>query len=229
MDYIIEMAHDERQERGRSRRRDDGTKKRVTFKSTPTIIGRKQHSFSKPQSMPIYILGESLRSQDHAMTTGPENTKMAMRLKEHDCAFIKRSDSNWTYSILAYRISSILGKNDCDLHGDDEVFDDVAHQDVDANEDVMLFVLDKMGRTKAIRASSYGKYIRCVTEMPANHDEKYGKKDVDSRNVSNGNQGIVDSHSAFQNCASTRRTFAARGAWVNFCLSTYCFRRVDYC
>ncbi|KAL7460068.1 hypothetical protein ACHAXS_000535 [Conticribra weissflogii] len=69
----------------------------------------------------------------------------------------------------------------------------------------MLFVLDKMGRTKAIRSSSYGKYIRCVTEMP---DKNIEVKEAEP----NGKSSFVDSPSAFQELASPCRTFAARGA-----------------
>ncbi len=210
MDYIIEMAHDEKQNRGRgrSRFRDDGTTKRVAFKSRPSIIGRNHQSCSQSEGMPVYHLGEVLRSQDHAMASGPKNTEMAKMLEEHDCAFIKRSDSGWTYSILAYRISPTFGEHDCDLHCDGDVLDDDFNkQNVDTNEEVMLFVLDKMGRTKAIRSSSYGKYIRCVTEMP---DKNIEVKEAEP----NGISSFVDSPSAFQELASPRRTFAARGAWV---------------
>lgn len=82
-----------------------------------------------------YKLGDPSRSAAHMLTA--ETFAMASNLEAFDFAFVKRTNGQWTYSILAHR-------SGC------------------ADEECMIFVLDRKGSTKSIKRDLWASLIRCV-------------------------------------------------------------------
>ena len=99
-----------------------------------------------------YLLGETVRSCSHMMTSSDHCSSVAS-LQKHDFAFVKRSDGSFSYAILAWRSFAMQ-------HGgaaDDEV-----------EEECMTFVVDDYGSTKKIRQSNWAEFVclvRPIREM----------------------------------------------------------------
>lgn len=111
---------------------------RVCKKYNPKEYKEKPRCYS-PVS---YTIGDMAQSSSHMMIeTCPQAALIHVcQLKTHDFAFVKRSDGSWTYAILAG-------------HG----------KDID-NEEVMLFVINEKGCTKAIKKRDWSKLIRRVAK-----------------------------------------------------------------
>jgi hypothetical protein len=69
------------------------------------------------------------------------------RLKQHDFAFIKRTDGLWTYAILAHR------------YVDDE------------GEECMMFVMHQIGSTKTITKRKWVSFVRLVADKRVTGEE----------------------------------------------------------
>lgn len=103
---------------------------------------------------PKYNLGDYLISSRDSFEESYENLVSVNNLEELDFAFVKRSDSRWSYAMLTRRFlqtRAVLDNDDC--KGRIEL------------EEVMLFVVDKSGSTKTVRSNSYGKHIRCKDQF----------------------------------------------------------------
>jgi hypothetical protein len=102
-----------------------------------------------------YTLGETVRSFSHMVVESSlEKASEAVNvLKNHDFAFIRRSDGSWTYSILAYRSFEPLkaGEAAPPLTSSDEL------------EECMMFVMSNAGQTKMIKKRQWGEFVRPVS------------------------------------------------------------------
>lgn len=90
-----------------------------------------------------YTLGDVVRSRSDMVSECDEETslKSVSSLHVHDFAFIKRSDGDWTYAVLALRsFETVRG----DL------------------KECMTFVVDDYGATKTIDKFQWSNYIRLV-------------------------------------------------------------------
>ena len=92
-----------------------------------------------------YSLGKSARSHAHMIIESDCDAafESASSLNNHDFAFVKRSDGEWTYAILAYRS-----------------FEKVKNED--GQEECMTFVMSYSGSTKMIKKRHWGEFIRLV-------------------------------------------------------------------
>ncbi len=108
-----------------------------------------------------YVVGEAPRSSSH-MIIEPcfkKTTEKASQLKNHDYAWIKRSDGSWTYGILACKsyVNSSLG----------------------VKEECLVFALCAKGSTKVIKKHQWAKFIRFVATENNNVQTKLGATDDD--------------------------------------------------
>jgi len=87
-----------------------------------------------------YSIGDKLRSPYHM---GARSSDIDS-LRQHDFAFVKRSDGSYTYAILVYRSSK-------PIRGTDDV------------EEIMVFALSNDGTIKSIRKRYWNKCIRLVS------------------------------------------------------------------
>jgi len=91
-----------------------------------------------------YTLGDTLRSyEDTLHNESQRNSRAIRRLKQYDFAFVKRSDMNWSYAILADRLERKV------------------HASVGKTEEMMIFVIARNGQTKSIFKRHWEKYILC--------------------------------------------------------------------
>mmetsp|Transcript_9783 Transcript_9783/g.20301 ORF Transcript_9783/g.20301 Transcript_9783/m.20301 type:complete len:310 (-) Transcript_9783:100-1029(-) len=93
-----------------------------------------------------YVLGAAARStSDMVFEADKANAfKAISSMKEHDFAFIRRSDGQWTYSILAYRSFETIRNN---------------------TEECMTFVTSDFGATKMVKKSQWVTSIRLVSKL----------------------------------------------------------------
>jgi hypothetical protein len=96
-----------------------------------------------------YFLGDAVRCSSHMIIQDDpkEAFGQVSRLKQHDFAFIKRTDGLWTYAILAHR------------YGDDE------------GEECMMFVMHQIGSTKTITKKKWVSFVRLVADKMVMGDE----------------------------------------------------------
>mmetsp|Transcript_13125 Transcript_13125/g.26987 ORF Transcript_13125/g.26987 Transcript_13125/m.26987 type:complete len:302 (+) Transcript_13125:115-1020(+) len=96
-----------------------------------------------------YTLGDVVRSPSDMVSNCDEETSLqsVSSLFMHDFAFIKRSDGDWTYAVLALRsFETVKG----DL------------------KECMTFVVNSFGAMKTIDDSQWGNYIRLVSTKTKN-------------------------------------------------------------
>lgn len=114
----------------------------------------------------IYCVGYRLRSQQHAMETGNENLKSIKEMSNYQFAFIKRSDSTWTYAFLSRRLFQPRGVSNYNkqrLLEESEVVEEEAMEfvvEVYKSSRLEANAVDKI-ITKVIPESKYGSFIRC--------------------------------------------------------------------
>jgi hypothetical protein len=98
-----------------------------------------------------YFLGDVIKSASHMITEStPERAIRAVEsLQMHDFAWVKRSNGNFTYAILAYRASNpTLQEGTTSKHHNDE--------------DFMYFVVNDTGATKMFPKSRWHDSIRLI-------------------------------------------------------------------
>mmetsp|Transcript_9569 Transcript_9569/g.19040 ORF Transcript_9569/g.19040 Transcript_9569/m.19040 type:complete len:462 (-) Transcript_9569:126-1511(-) len=104
-----------------------------------------------------YLLGDKLRSNDDIIHDEARNMVMISNLQVNDHAFIKRSDSSWTYALLTkrfhgsepYREREKGSQNDFDSRGEEA--------------ETMTFSLDPLCHSKkTIERKKWAKCIRCA-------------------------------------------------------------------
>lgn len=119
---------------------DDGTL--MTQESTFHSQSQQKHRGLRKD----YSLGKRACSSSHMIIESDHDVafQSASSLKNHDFAFVKRSDGQWTYAILAYR-SFELVKNE------------------EVVEECMMFVMSDAGSTKLIKKRQWGDYVRLVS------------------------------------------------------------------
>ena len=95
-----------------------------------------------------YKLGQPAQSLYHMIADYNRETsvELASSLKKHDFAFVKRSDTTWTYAIVASR-SFVQDKVDSGESPNEE-------------EECMTFVMNDIGAIKVIRKRHWGELIR---------------------------------------------------------------------
>ncbi|KAL7466621.1 hypothetical protein ACHAXS_006919 [Conticribra weissflogii] len=119
----------------------------VNSSSRPILTKNKNERFGQKNKPLDYVLGEPARSPNDMIicSTAAESMESISNLKLHDFAFIRRSNGQWTYAIVANRDDNFAGKA-----GDDDV------------NEVMLFVIDEKGTTKRYWKRHWKSHIRRV-------------------------------------------------------------------
>eukprot|EP00584_Thalassiosira_punctigera_P013402 CAMPEP_0172570432 /NCGR_PEP_ID=MMETSP1067-20121228/127546_1 /TAXON_ID=265564 ORGANISM="Thalassiosira punctigera, Strain Tpunct2005C2" /NCGR_SAMPLE_ID=MMETSP1067 /ASSEMBLY_ACC=CAM_ASM_000444 /LENGTH=274 /DNA_ID=CAMNT_0013362523 /DNA_START=93 /DNA_END=917 /DNA_ORIENTATION=- len=105
-----------------------------------------------------YALGETIRSPSHMIpeATAHQAINAAASLKEHDFAFIKRSDGVYCYSILAYRSMELIKGS---------------------TEECMTFAMsDVRSTTKMIRRKHWSEFVRLVRPLSREQRKLYFKQ-----------------------------------------------------
>jgi len=99
-----------------------------------------------------YSLGETVRCPSHMIIEADDVAarNAALTLKNYEFAFVKRSDRQWTYAILAYRSF-------------ENVYKGKPHKPKDM-QDCMTFVVNCHGALKTIEEKRWGQYIRLVSD-----------------------------------------------------------------
>ncbi len=99
-----------------------------------------------------YSLGESVRCPSHMIIEADDVAahNAALSLKSYEFAFVKRSDGQWTYAILAYRSFENVHRGK-------------PHRPKDM-QDCMTFVVNSQGALKTIEEKRWGQYIRLVSD-----------------------------------------------------------------
>jgi hypothetical protein len=122
-----------------SRRRTDGD---YDIPSRPTEI--QVYSGARND----YSLGDKARCTSHMIIRDDpqEAFHQVSRLKQHDFAFVKRTDGLWTYAILAHRY-------------------------IDEGEECMLFVMHQRGSTKTITKKKWASLVRLVADKTVMEEE----------------------------------------------------------
>mmetsp|Transcript_23506 Transcript_23506/g.42460 ORF Transcript_23506/g.42460 Transcript_23506/m.42460 type:complete len:410 (+) Transcript_23506:104-1333(+) len=94
-----------------------------------------------------YSIGETLRSSSHMIEDSSEQTFQAVSsLKNHDFAFIKRSNGSYSFAILAYRSME-------PIKGDK----------TKSSKECMVFVISDNGATKMVREKDWSETVRLVS------------------------------------------------------------------
>ncbi len=103
-----------------------------------------------------YSLGDKLRSNDDIIHDEVRNMDMISKLQVDDYAFIKRSDSSWTYALLKKRFPVFepnLERNN------GHRYSDFGREE---ETEILTFSLDPMGQSKkTIERKKWAKCIRC--------------------------------------------------------------------
>lgn len=134
------------------RRNQENSSDEENIQISSTLSNEQSNTSVPPEAAPArreklgcrrgYKLGETLRSPSHATTAG---TDTAGSMSDNDFAFVKRCDGSFSYAILAFR---------------SEEYDPVDR----SLEESMTFVLSNSGRTKTIKKSQWGKWVRLVSK-----------------------------------------------------------------
>ena len=95
-----------------------------------------------------YTLGETVRSASHMIA----QSTSTQAIRVNDFAFVKRSDSSFTYAILAYRCTGSL--RNC------------ATNEI-TTEECMVFVVDSQGSTKKVPSKQSGSVRLVATDSEA--------------------------------------------------------------
>jgi hypothetical protein len=139
----IEIARDEKAAAFHrlplSRRRSDGDHNRSQQSRIQGYSGARSD----------YSLGDKVKCSSHMIIQDDpqEAFSQVSRLKQHDFAFIKRTDGLWTYAILAHR------------YVDDE------------GEECMMFVMHQIGSTKTITKRKWVSFVRLVADKRVTGEE----------------------------------------------------------
>jgi hypothetical protein len=91
-----------------------------------------------------YNLGDEAKCPSHMIIQDCPQAAFdkVSRLKQHNFAFVRRTDASWTYAILADRhVDDSRGDNEC-----------------------MMFVLNQTGLTKTIKRDRWASFVRVVAE-----------------------------------------------------------------
>jgi hypothetical protein len=88
-----------------------------------------------------YSLGDKAKCTSHMIIQDDpqEAFNQISRLKQHDFAFVKRTDGMWTYAILAHRY-------------------------IDEGEECMMFVMHQIGSTKTITKRKWVNFVHLVAD-----------------------------------------------------------------
>ncbi|KAL3773826.1 hypothetical protein ACHAWO_006930 [Cyclotella atomus] len=88
-----------------------------------------------------YSLGDTAKCPSHMIVQDCPQAALerVSQLKDHDVAFIKRTDNSWTYAVLVHRYVSNAEGDDC-----------------------MLFVMNQTGATKTIKKDQWASFVRLV-------------------------------------------------------------------
>ncbi|KAL7501808.1 hypothetical protein ACHAWX_000367 [Stephanocyclus meneghinianus] len=146
-------GYDSGKNRKHSLRLDESNRTNESADST-SINHPSNHLQSNPPSKNyLYQLGEAPLSSAHMIhaPTAEKAVENAESLKLHDFAFIRRSNGEWCYSIVAKKNkppeAGLSGKSA-----------------EESEDESILFVTDAKGSTKCIKRKHWGKMIRLVTQ-----------------------------------------------------------------
>ena len=152
----------------RRRSTDDGQRQYLPPppRQQPDTVPRQQHQQQQQQQQyhrgfrSEYSLGDHAKSSTHIIMPPPNTppsqhaflARCVESLQKHDFAFVKRSNGQYSYAILAYRMTT----------------DDISKNKRECPEydstkgEGMVFVIDEIGSTKMIRKKYWCDYVRLV-------------------------------------------------------------------